>query len=276
MIEPFLHPVSMMRNSMTASFRAIAGSFAKIIAAGSMLAIVATSAPAFALDDSQKKEMGDFIREYLIQNPEVLVEAQTALEAKQQAQRTAQSGEAVAQYKDEIFQSPTDITLGNPKGDVTVVEFFDYNCGYCKHALSDMNTMLKTDKNIRFVLKEFPILGPDSVAAHRVANAVRLIAPDKYPQFHQNLLGSQEHASEETAMAVATALGIDEKAIRTSMADNPIDEQVRKTYQLANAIGITGTPTYVVGNEAVFGAVGLDSLEEKVTNVRACGKASCS
>ncbi|MDE1158958.1 MAG: DsbA family protein [Neorhizobium sp.] len=241
-----------------------------------MLAIVATSAPAFALDDSQKKEMGDFIREYLIQNPEVLVEAQTALEAKQQAQRTAQSGEAVAQYKDEIFQSPTDITLGNPKGDVTVVEFFDYNCGYCKHALSDMNTMLKTDKNIRFVLKEFPILGPDSVAAHRVANAVRLIAPDKYPQFHQNLLGGQEHASEETAMAVATALGIDEKAIRTSMADHPIDEQVRKTYQLANAIGITGTPTYVVGNEAVFGAVGLDSLEEKVTNVRACGKASCS
>ncbi len=264
---------------MTTPFRAIAGSFTKMVAAGSLLTAIglaAFSAPAYALDDTQKKEMGDFIREYLIQNPEVLVEAQNALEAKQQAQRTAQSSQAVAQYKDEIFHSPTDITLGNPKGDVTIVEFFDYNCGYCKHALTDMNTMLKTDKNIRFVLKEFPILGPDSVAAHRVANAVRLIAPAKYPEFHQQLLGGQEHASEDTAMAVATSLGIDEKAIRKSMADHPIDDQVRKTYQLANAIGITGTPTYVVGNEAVFGAVGLDSLEEKVANVRACGKASCS
>jgi protein-disulfide isomerase len=269
-----------MRIFMTVPFRALAGSltgsFAKILAAGSLLAIVTAGTPALALDDSEKKEMGDFIREYLIQNPEVLVEAQTALEAKQQAQRTEQSSQAVAQYKDEIFNSPTDITLGNPKGDVTVVEFFDYNCGYCKHALSDMNTMLKTDKNIRFVLKEFPILGPDSVAAHRVANAVRLLAPAKYPEFHQQLLGGQDHASEDTAMAVAKGLGLDEAAIRKSMTDHPIDDQVRKTYQLANAIGITGTPTYVIGNEAVFGAVGLDSLEEKIANVRSCGKASCS
>jgi protein-disulfide isomerase len=248
----------------------------KIFAAGTFLSLALSAAgPAFALDDQQKKEMGAFIREYLIQNPEVMVEVQNALEAKQQAQRGEQSTKAVATYKDEIFSSPTDVVLGNPKGDVTVVEFFDYNCGYCKRAMSDMDEILKKDTNVRFVLKEFPILGPDSMAAHKVANAVRLLAPEKYSEFHRELLVGQEHASEDTAMSVATALGVDEAAIRKSMQEKPNDDIVRQAYQLANAIGITGTPTYIVGDEAVFGAVGLDEIEEKVVNVRSCGKASC-
>lgn len=248
----------------------------KTLAAGSMLALAfSAAAPALALDDQQKKEMGAFIREYLLQNPEVLLEAQDALQTKQQAQRVEQSMKGIAGNKEAIFASPTDITLGNPKGDVTVVEFFDYNCGYCKRALSDMDDILTKDKNVRFILKEFPILGPDSLAAHRVANAVRLLAPEKYAEFHRELLGGQEHASEETAIAVATALGVDEAAIRKSMAEHPNDDLVRQSYQLANEIGITGTPTYVVGNEAIFGAVGLDAIEAKVANVRACGKATC-
>ena len=247
----------------------------KTLAAGTLLTVALTAVPAFALDDSQKKEMGAFIREYLIQNPEVMIEVQTALEAKQQAQRSDQSTKAVATYKDEIFSSPTDVVLGNPKGDVTVVEFFDYNCGYCKRAMTDMDDIIAKDKNVRFVLKEFPILGPDSLAAHKVANAVRLVAPDKYSEFHKELLGGQEHATEATAISVAAELGVDEAAIRKSMSEKPNDDIVRNAYQLANAIGITGTPTYVVGDEAVFGAVGLDEIEQKVNNVRSCGKASC-
>jgi protein-disulfide isomerase len=248
----------------------------KTFAAGTFLSLALSAAgPALALDDQQKKEMGEFIREYLIQNPEVMIEVQNALEAKQQAQRSDQSTKAVAAYKDEIFSSPSDVVLGNPKGDVTVVEFFDYNCGYCKRAMSDMDEILKKDTKIRFVLKEFPILGPDSMAAHKVANAVRLVAPDKYAEFHRELLVGQEHASEATAISVASDLGVDEAAIRKSMQDQPNDDIVRQAYQLANAIGITGTPTYVVGDEAVFGAVGLDEIEQKVQNVRSCGKASC-
>ena len=247
----------------------------KTLAAGTVLAVSLAAAPAFSLDDSQKKEMGEFIREYLIQNPEVMIEVQNALEEKQQAQRADQSTKAVATNKDAIFSSPTDIVLGNPKGDVTVVEFFDYNCGYCKRAMSDMDDILAKDKNIRFVLKEFPILGPDSMAAHKVADAVRIIAPEKYAEFHRELLVGQEHASEATAMSVASGLGVDEAEIRKTMTEKPNDDIVRQAYQLANAIGITGTPTYVVGDEAVFGAVGLDQIEEKVNNVRSCGKASC-
>ena len=245
------------------------------LAAGALCAAAFAAAPALALDDQQKKEMGEFIREYLIQNPEVMIEVQNALEAKQQAQRGEQSTKAVATYKDEIFASPTDVVLGNPKGDVTVVEFFDYNCGYCKRAMSDMDEVLAKDKNIRFVLKEFPILGPDSIAAHKVADAVRILAPEKYAEFHRELLVGQEHASEATAISVATELGVDEARIRATMTEKPNDDIVRQAYQLASAIGITGTPTYIVGDEAVFGAVGQEQIEEKVGNVRSCGKASC-
>ncbi|MCJ8518959.1 DsbA family protein [Rhizobium tarimense] len=231
--------------------------------------------PAAALDEEQKKEMGDFIREYLIENPEIMLEVQSALEAKQQEQRVALAGQAVAANHDAIFNSKNDIVLGNPDGDVTVVEFFDYNCGYCKHALADMEAILEKDPNVRFVLKEFPILGPDSIAAHRVANAVRLLAPETYPEFHRTLLGSTGLANEENAMDVATSLGLDEAAVRKSMEENPNDSIVRQAYQLANSLGVTGTPTYVVGNEALFGAVGKEAIEEKVSNVRACGQSTC-
>ncbi len=113
------------------------------------------------------------------------------------------------------------------------------------------------------------------MAAHRVANAVRLIAPDKYATFHRELLGGDVRASEETAIEVATTLGIKEADIRKSMDEHPNDKDVKATYELANNLGVTGTPFYVVGNEAVFGAVGYNELSGKISNIRACGKASC-
>jgi protein-disulfide isomerase len=229
-----------------------------------------------ALDEQQKKEFGAFIREYLIQNPEIMLEVQDALEKKQQQLRTSQASSGIAANKQALFSSPSDISVGNPDADVTIVEFFDYNCGYCKRALTDMEEILSQDKNVRFILKEFPILGPDSMAAHRVANAVRLIAPEKYPQFHRALLGGETRATEETAIQVAETLGITEADIRKSMADNPNDPLVRSTYELANNLGVTGTPFYVVGEEAVFGAVGHEELAAKISNLRRCGKATCS
>lgn len=231
---------------------------------------------ALALDEQQKKEFGAFIREYLIENPEIMLEVQDALEKKQQELRTNQASSGIIANKQALFSSPSDISVGNPNADVTIVEFFDYNCGYCKRALLDMEEILETDKNVRFILKEFPILGPDSMAAHRVANAVRLIAPDKYVEFHRTLLGGESRATETSAIEVAEALGIKESAIRKSMADNPNDPLVRATYELANNLGVTGTPFYVVGEEAVFGAVGHEELSGKIANMRRCGKATCS
>ncbi len=166
--------------------------------------------PASALDAKQKEEFGAYIREYLLANPEVMIDVQKALQEKQRLAQAEASEVAVTANKDAIFNSKHDVVLGNPKGDVTIVEFYDYNCGYCKRALSDMNAILDADKNIRFVLKELPILGPDSLAAHRVSAAFRKLAPEKYAEFHRDLLGGEDRATEETAIAVAEKLGVKE------------------------------------------------------------------
>lgn len=252
--------------------------FSKTVLTVSAIAMTASLAmvqPAVALDEMQKKEIGEFIKEYLVEHPEVLLDAQNALEKKQDEARLAQSAQAVAENRDAIFNSKDDMTIGNPKGDITVVEFFDYNCGYCRHALSDMDTLLQKDKNVRFVLKEFPILGPDSVAASRVSDAFRKLAPEKYAQFHHALLGSDGRASEDSAIEVATSLGVNEDAIRKEMAKSPNSDSIKATYQLANDLGVSGTPAYVIGNEMISGAIGLDAIEAKIENVRSCGKTSC-
>ncbi|KRB53149.1 disulfide bond formation protein DsbA [Rhizobium sp. Root708] len=247
----------------------------KIFTALALTASVATAYPAAALDDAQKKEFGEFIKQYLIENPEIMLDVQDALQKKQEQARLVKANTAISDNKTEIFDAKYDVTLGNPKGDVTIVEFFDYNCGYCRHALSDMQTMLQKDKNVRFVLKELPILGPESVAAHKVSDAFRKLSPEKYSQFHVALLGSEGRADESTALDVAQSLGVSEKQIRAEMAKSSSDQSVQETYQLAQSLGITGTPSYVIGNELVQGAVGFDDLETKVKNMRTCGKTSC-
>jgi protein-disulfide isomerase len=138
-----------------------------------------------------------------------------------------------------------------------------------------MDDILAKDKNVRFVLKELPILGPDSLAAHKVSAAFRLVAPEKYGDFHRALLGGEDRATEETALAVAAKLGVSEKDLRAKMEKEPHDAAVREAYSLANDLGITGTPSYVIGNEAVFGAVGAEEIEGKVANMRECGKTAC-
>ncbi|ASY62446.1 protein-disulfide isomerase [Sinorhizobium sojae CCBAU 05684] len=250
----------------------------KMIAAGTLIALAAGIAlpqSAAALDAKQKEEIGAFIKEYLLANPEIMLEVQEALTAKQRAQQQEAATAAIANNRSAIFNSAHDIALGNPEGDVTIVEFFDYNCGYCKRALSDMDQILAKDKNVRFVLKELPILGPDSLAAHRVSAAFRAIAPEKYGDFHRELLSAEERATEDTAIAVAARLGVTEEKLREKMEDDSHDAAVREAYMLANDLGITGTPSYVIGSEAVFGAVGSGELTKRVANMRQCGKTIC-
>ncbi|MGV3551830.1 DsbA family protein [Rhizobium sp.] len=246
----------------------------KSLFAATALTLVSTTVGAQAFDDSQKDEIGKIVREYLIANPEVIVEVQQALEKKQAEARLAQAKTAVKENADAIFNAATDIALGNPKGTTTIVEFFDYNCGYCKRAVADMDAIIKTNPDVRFVLKEFPILGQDSVDAHKVSFAFKQIAPEKYGEFHRALL-SGEQANEARAIEVAKSLGISEEALRAKMAEVSQDDAVRETYQLATKLGITGTPSYVLGDEAVFGAIGEVELNKKIASVRQCGKTTC-
>lgn len=253
------------------AFRNRAGLMAALLIGMSM----AVPLPAAALDDTQKQEFGAFIREYLLANPEIIEEMSQALEIKKEAESRVMAESAIANNKDAIFNAPEDIVLGNPAGDVTVVEFYDYNCGFCKRAMTDMIDLLDKDPNVRFVLKEFPILGPDSMAAHRVAMSFRALAPEKYSEFHIKLLSADVRATESYAIEVAKGFGIEEAALRAGMDDPAIDQSIRQTYELANALGISGTPSFVVGNEAVFGAVGAETLLAKIANVRQCESTVC-
>ncbi|MCB1382063.1 MAG: DsbA family protein [Notoacmeibacter sp.] len=232
-------------------------------------------AEALTITDENRAQIEAIIHDYLLNNPEVLAEAQKALEAKQEAAQKAAQKSLIAEAKDAIFTSEHDGIVGNPDGKVTIVEFFDYNCGYCKRAMADMDAMVAADKDLRFVLKEFPILGEDSQKAHVVAQAVQRMMPEKYGAFHRKLLSSKGRADEAKAIAIAVEMGADEKALREKMQDPSIMDSFRSAYELANKLSITGTPSYVVGDEVVFGALGREVLSAKIENLRSCNSTSC-
>jgi protein-disulfide isomerase len=222
-----------------------------------------------------RKQVESIVREYLIANPEILYEVQQALEDKRQEEQRLAHLAVIKDAKAEIFHSAYDGVVGNPNGKVTIVEFYDYNCGYCKRAQEDMLELTKSNPDLRFVLKEFPILGPDSQRAHVVSMAFRALAPEKYGEFHNQLLGGKGRADEAAAIKIALSLGVDEAKLRQEMKNPAINEAFAGTYDLANKLSISGTPSYVVGDEVVFGALGKDALAEKISNAKACLDAGC-
>jgi protein-disulfide isomerase len=255
--------------SMTPRLLALAS--AALITAASPLAVRAAefSAP-------QRSEIETIVREYIVQHPEVLQEAMAELERRQTAAQAEKGKAAVKQYSQALFTSPRQVTLGNRSGDVTFVEFFDYNCAYCKHALKDMLTLLKDDPKLKVVLKEFPVLGPGSVEAAQVAVAVRMQdkTGKKYLEFHQKLLGGRGPADKAHALAVAKDVGMDMAQLQKDMQSPEVKATLEENFKLADALGLNGTPSYVIGEQVVVGAVGLPALKQDINTAR-CGKANC-
>jgi protein-disulfide isomerase len=240
------------------------------------MGIAALAAPQARAAGADKAEVEKIIREYLLANPEILVEVQDALTAKRDKEDKIARDKAITESGADIFTASSDSIIGNPKGDVTIVEFFDYNCAYCKRALSDMDAMVKADPKLRFVLKEYPILGEDSLKAHVVAQSFRRLMPEKYAEFHRKLLGGQARADEARAVEVAVSLGADEAALRKGMTAPEIGALFDRNHQLATKLNITGTPSYVIKDDVVFGAMGAEVLSGKIANVRKCQSTVCS
>ena len=168
------------------------------------------------------------------------------------------------------------VVLGNPKGDVTLVEFFDYNCGYCKKSLSDMMGLIKDDPKLRLVLRDFPVLGPDSVEASQVALAVRKqLKADRYMAFHQKLLMSRGRVGKELALQAAHDSGADMAQLSKDMESGDSKPLIEATMRAADQLRIGGTPSFVVGDGIIVGAVGQDALASAIKSVRLCGKVSC-
>jgi protein-disulfide isomerase len=234
------------------------------------------AASAQSFSDSQRGEIETMVRNYLISHPEVLEEAMAELSKRQTAAEAAKHEASVATNAETIFNSPRGVTLGNKDGDVTFVEFFDYNCGYCKRAMADMLDLMKSDSKLKVVLKEFPVLSQGSVEAAQVAVAVHMQDPGgrKYLDFHQKLLGGRGPADKARALAAAREAGLDTAKIEKDLTSLEVRATLEENFKLAEAMGMNGTPSYVIGKQVVIGAVGLDGLKEKI-GVARCGKATC-
>jgi len=238
-----------------------------------------SAAPAAAqtINADQRGEIERIVREYLLAHPEVLQEALGELDKRQAAAEIEKHRAAVKENAAAIYNSPRHVTLGNPQGDVTMVEFFDYNCGFCKKAMADMMDLMKADPKLKFVLKEFPVLGEGSQQAAQVAVAVRMqdkTGGKKYLEFHQKLLGGRGAADKARALAVAKEVGLNVAQIEKDIASAEVKATLEESFKLAEALGLNGTPSYIVGPDVVIGAVGLPMLQERINFAR-CGKAAC-
>ena len=240
-------------------------------AAVALLALV-SAAPlqAQGFSDAQRREIEKIVKDYLLAHPEVLQEVVSELEKRQAASEADRHKEGVAKNREALFNSPHQVTLGNPQGDVTLVEFFDYNCGYCKRALSDKLDLLKTDPKLKMVLKEFPVLGPGSIEAAQVSVAARMQdrTGKKYLEFHQKLLSARGQADKARALAVAKEVGFDVARMEKDLQSPEVKTTIEEGMRLAEALGINGTPSYVIGDNVAIGAVGLAALKQHIASAR--------
>ena len=248
---------------MTACFRALAAiAIAVVFAAGG-------PAHAQGFMPQQRGEIETIIKDYFIKHPEMIEE----LQARAQSERVKR---LIKENQQVLLNSPRQVTLGNPKGDVTMVEFFDYNCGYCKRALEDMMTLMKNDPNLRVVLKEMPVLSQGSMEAAQVGIAVAMQdkSGKRYLDFHQKLLLGRGQADRARALAVAKEVGTDMARLDKDIASPEVKIALEESLKLAEAFGIQGTPSYVIGNDVLIGAVGVTELQAKINTAR-CGKPAC-
>jgi protein-disulfide isomerase len=236
----------------------------------------APMASAQSFSDSQRGDIETIVRNYLLAHPEVLEEAMAELNKRQAAAEAEKHETSVAKNAQAIFNSPRGVTIGNKDGDVTFVEFFDYNCGYCKRAMTDMLDLMKADPKLKVVLKEFPVLGPGSVEAAQVAVAARMqdATGKKYLDFHQKLLGGRGQADKAHAMAAAKEAGFDMAKLEKDISSPEVRATLEENFKLAEEMGMNGTPSYVIGKQVVIGAIGAEGLKEKI-GVARCGKATC-
>jgi protein-disulfide isomerase len=246
----------------------------RIAAAGLAMMFLAAPAQA-AMDAAQKQEIEAVIHDYLLANPEVLEQAFKELQDKRAKEAAAKQSEAIAKSGDLLYNTPNQTVLGNPQGKVTLVEFFDYNCGYCKRAVADMMALLDSNPDLRIIMKEFPILSEGSVEAARISVALKDSDPMQYLKFHQELFSRPGVANAAKALEVAKDLGLDVDKIKTAAGATTVTDNIKEVHALAETLGISGTPSYVIGTELVPGALGYDALQEKVAAMRKCGATTC-
>lgn len=245
----------------------------RLVTAAALAMGLATPAIAFdigAMTEDERTMFRDEVRAYLLDNPEVLMEAIQVLESRQAAQAEANDVALVAANSDAIFNDGYSHVGGNPDGDVTMVEFVDYRCGYCRKAFDEVNELLDSDGNIRFIVKEFPILGEASVLSSRFAVATKQVAGDEaYHAVHDALMTFTGQPDEAALTRLAESLGLDPAPILAAMDSEAVIAELQETRALAQRLQINGTPTFVIGETMLRGYAPLDAMRGLVDEARA-------
>lgn len=243
-----------------------AAAAATLMAATLSSSAIAQQSEPRAFDEAEQREIGEIVRDYLLANPEVLVEA---IQIYQQRQRIAEEDRQRAQVKArmaDFVADPDDPVLGNPEGDVTLVEFFDYRCPYCKSVAEVVEQVVEEDGGIRLVMKEFPILGPDSTFAARAALAS--VAQGRYEDFHFAMMNAPGKVTIDQVRAIAAHIGLDMAKLQRDMQSDEIERIINENIALAEEVGIRGTPAFVIGDEIIPGAVDAETLRDLVAKAR--------
>jgi protein-disulfide isomerase len=246
----------------------------RLIVSGGLLILAmagtALAAPSPAasppLTPEQTRAVEQAVHDYIQRNPEIVIEALDAAKHKAEQEKNEQTQQVLATRRSELIADPTSPVGGNPEGDVTIVEFFDYRCPYCKEVEPSLEALVKQDPKLRIVYKEFPILGPASVYATRVALAAQ--KQGKYAAFHNAMMATKGQIDETVILGVARLAGLDLDRVKKDIGAPDIDTVIRHNFDLAQALAISGTPGFVVGNEIAEGAADIDALTRMVSNAR--------
>ena len=228
--------------------------------------------PAYAQDTKssftpeQQDEIREMVRDYILQNPDIILESVAIMQARKKAEEDARAKTALVEKLDTLERNPADPVLGNPNGNITLVEFFDYQCGYCKTMVGPLQAMLKENSDVRVVMKEFPILGEASVIAARASLAAD--RQGKYLEFHTAMLGYRGRLNEQVIMQVANEVGLDMKQLVKDMNSGEVQSQITETYELAKALSIEGTPAFTIDGQLIPGAVNYDQLVGLIESAR--------
>ena len=226
--------------------------------------------------NDQKAEIGKIVKEYLLANPDVVKDAIEELDKREKVAEANARETTLTKQADKLFNSPNQAVVGNPDGDVTLVEFFDYNCGYCKQSLTNVAKLIESDPKLRVVLKDFAILGPDSVEAAEVATALhRQFKSQKFWEFHRKLLSARGHVGKAQAIAAAKELGADVDQLEKDLKSPSIHDALTEVAKLADDLHFNGTPSWILGKEAFVGGLPYAEMKTKIDNIRKCGKSTC-
>ena len=243
----------------------------KMKSAALFLAMILAT-PALAqetMSDTERSVFRDEVRAYLLENPEVIMEAIGVLQQRDDAAKANNDVTLAQTYAEQLHDDPNSFVGGNPEGDIIIVEFMDYKCGYCKKAYPEVANLLTTDGNIRYIVKEFPILGEQSMLAAQFAIATKIVAGDEaYETVHNTLMEFRGDITPDMLAKLGESLNLDTAAITVEMNGAAVAKVINDNRLLADAMQISGTPTFVVEDQMLRGYVPFDQMVQIVAQIR--------